>query len=79
MELLAAFVIFILLAGLFVDRPSRIERDRLEAFPRDRWTVYESFDYPGKWAMYRAGHEYKQYDTRAEAEAHKADLDGIGC
>lgn len=62
---------------LFTDRPTRIERLRLEAFPRDRWTVHESYDVPGKWAMFRGGHEYKQYDTRELAEAHKRELDGL--
>lgn len=78
MEWIGAIVIFLLLVSLFTDRPSRIERDRLEAFPADRWTVYESFDVPGKWAMYRRGIEYIQFDTRKEAEAKKAELDGIG-
>jgi len=78
MELLISFLLCLLLVGLFTDRPSRIERLRLEAFPKDRWTVNESFDVPGKWAMFRGGTEYKQYDTRELAEEHKRELDGLG-
>lgn len=79
MELVGAFILFMVLVGLFTDRPSRFERARLEAFPRDRWTVNESYDVPGKWAMFRGGIEYKQYDTREQAQAHKDELDRIGC
>lgn len=79
MELVGAFIFFMILVGLFTDRPSRVERTRLEAFPRDRWTVCQSFEEPGKWAMFRGGIEYMQYDTRAQAQAHKDELDRIGC
>jgi hypothetical protein len=80
MELIGAFFVFILLVALLgPERKSRIERDRLAAFPKDRWTVSTSLEEDGKWGMFRGGIEYKQYESREAAQAHKDELDRIGC
>ena len=73
MEIIGGILLFLLLvAVLGPERKSRHERDMLEAFPRDRWTVYPSLDNDGKWGIYRGGIMYAEFDTEAEAQ-EKAD------
>jgi hypothetical protein len=68
-ELIGAVLVFLLLVAVFgPERKSRRERDMLEAFPADRWTVYPSLENEGKWGIYRGGFMYEEYDTRAEAQ-----------
>lgn len=73
MEIIGGVLLFLLLvAVLGPERKSRYERDMLEAFPRDRWTVYPSLENEGKWGIYRGGTMYMEFDTREEAQ-EKAD------
>jgi len=73
MELIVVVVVFLILAAVLGPaRKSRYERDMLEAFPRDRWTVYPSMENSGKWGIYRGGSMYCDFDTKAEAR-EKAD------
>lgn len=73
MELIGGIILFLVLVAVFgPERKSRHERAMLEAFPKDRWTVYSSLENPGKWGIYRGGIMYVEFDTQAEAQA-KAD------
>jgi len=69
MGFIGMVLVFLLLVALFgPERKSRWERDMLEAFPRDRWTVYHSLENDGKWGIYRGGLMYVEFDTRDEAQ-----------
>jgi len=73
MEIIGAAVVFLLLVMIFgPERKSRSERAMLEAFPKDRWTVYPSLENQGKWGIFRGGHMYVEFDTREQAQL-KAD------